>query len=80
MSLKKISELDKSEKLLLLKSIALSEVDRKILTPETLIGFKYQDAFLGLMVAANNKGVNPICLDEAQKAKEFMTKTKTDLK
>lgn len=73
MSLKKVIELDKSEKVMLLKSIAVGDVDRKTLTPETLIATRYQDAFLGLMVAANNEEVKPICLGEAKTAMEHMT-------
>jgi hypothetical protein len=68
MSLKKVTELDKAQKLMLLKSIATGEVDRNTLTPETLVAINYQDAFLGLMVASNNEGAEVICLDEAKAA------------
>lgn len=70
MSLKEVTELNKLEKLMLLKSIASGDVDRETLTPDTLFAINYQDAFLGLMVAANNEGTNVICLDKALKAKE----------
>lgn len=76
MSLKKVTELDKSEKLTLLKSLAMGEVDRKTLTPETLVAIGYQDAFLGLMVAANNEETKPICLGEARSAMDRMTEAR----
>lgn len=78
MALKKVTELDKSEKLMLLKSIALGDVDRKTLTPETFVAIRYKDAFLGLMVSVNNEGTKTICLGEASAAMERMTEISED--
>lgn len=66
--MKTISELDKSEKAILLKAIVAGEVDRAELTPETLFCTKKSDAFLSLMVCATNEETTVICLtDEAKK-------------
>ncbi|HEY5591826.1 MAG TPA: hypothetical protein VIK55_12505 [Paludibacter sp.] len=68
--LKKITELDKNQKRMLLKAIATGEINRKTLTPETLIGTEKSDAFLSLMVQSGNKGINVICVGLAKNALE----------
>lgn len=72
MPLKKVTELDKSEKLMLLKAVASRDVGKDILDKDTLVAVNYPDMFQGLMVAANNEGTNVICLGKARKAKEMM--------
>lgn len=72
MALKKVSELDKAEKLMLLKSIAAGDVDKNSLDKNTLVAIQYKDYFQGLMVAANQidgETVNFICIGKARKAK-----------
>lgn len=72
MALKKVSELNKAEKLLLLKSIAAGDVDKNTLDKNTLVACEYKDYFQGLIVAANQidgEAVNVICLGESRKAK-----------
>ena len=73
MSLKEVTELNRSEKLMLLKSIASGDVDKDTLDKDTLVAINYQDAFLGLMVAANNEGTKIICLGESKAALEHIT-------
>lgn len=72
MSLKKATELDKAEKLMLLKAIASGDVDKNTLDKNTLMACEYKDYFQGLMVASNQidgESVNVICIGEAVKAK-----------
>ena len=70
--LKKVSELDKDEKLLLLKSIAAKEVDPLKLNEDTLIAIEKSDWHYGIniSIARNEAGVpaNIIYLGEAKKA------------
>lgn len=66
--MKKITELDKNQKRMLLKSIAIGEIDRKTLTPETLVCFQYKDAFLGLIMQAGNEGLKVCYLGAAREA------------
>lgn len=68
--LKKITELDKNEKRMLLKGIATGEVDRKTVTQDTLIGTEKSDAFLSLMMKSGNKSINVICVGLAKNALE----------
>lgn len=67
--IKKISELDRDEKKMLLQAVALGIVDRDALTENCLVGYEYQDFFLGLMVAADNKATTVILFGDALKAK-----------
>jgi hypothetical protein len=76
--IKKKSELNKSEKLLLLKAIENGEVDLKSLTPDTLYACEYSDYFQGLMIAGNQEKedteITVICLGESRIARDLMTK------
>lgn len=70
--IKRLTELSKEEKLLLLRAIASGEVDRDSLKEDSLIGFEYKDYFLGLMIAGNQvdkKEVSIVFFGEALKAK-----------
>lgn len=49
----KLSELDKTEKIALLKAIAALEVDAKALTPDTIIVTNKGDWFLGMMASVS---------------------------
>jgi hypothetical protein len=64
--MKKITQLDKNEKRMLLKSIATGEIDRKTLTPETHIAIKRGDWFLGLMMQSGNENLKVVCIGEAK--------------
>lgn len=66
--MKKIKDFDKNEKKMLLKAIATGEIDRKTLTPETLIAIKRGDLFACIMRANGNEGINIICLGDVAKA------------
>jgi len=74
--IKKKSELDKSEKLLLLEAIKSGEVDLKSLTPDMFFATEYSDYFSSLEVAGSpgNENITIICLGEARTAREYMTK------
>lgn len=76
--MKKIKELPKDEKVMLLKSIASGEVDRKDLTPDAIIVSSSNDSFLGLMVAASSKetgeGANVVFIGEGAKGLETLMK------
>jgi len=68
--MKKLTELNKNEKVMLLKSIAAGEVDRAKLTPDTLVALEKSDAFLSLQIAASpgNESMNIIHLGAAKQA------------
>jgi len=66
--LKKITELNKIEKIMLLKLILDKEIDKKALTPETLIGTEKSDAFLSLIVKSGNKNINIVNIGVAKNA------------
>jgi hypothetical protein len=51
--LKKVSEFDKDEKLLLIEAIASGIVDRTAVNENTFFVCGYRDAFLGLQLAAS---------------------------
>ena len=73
--IKKISELDKDEKKMLLQAVALSEVAAESLTENCLVGYSYQDYFLGLMISADNPATTVILFGDALRAqKDFDTK------
>jgi len=74
--LKKVSELDKNEKLLLLKSIAAKEVDPLKLNEDTLIAIEKTDWHYGIniSIARREAGVpiNIIYLGEAKKVMQHI--------
>ena len=72
--MKKITELDKNEKRMLLKAIATGEIDRKTLTPETLVALEKSEAFLSLQMAASpgNENMNIIHLGAAKQAMDLI--------
>jgi hypothetical protein len=67
--IKKLNELDRDEKLLLIAAIKSGEVDRKTINDYTLFACEYSDYFLGL-IKSETAGVTLICLGEAVKAKK----------
>lgn len=68
--MKKLTELNKIEKVLLLKSIAAGEVDRSKLTPDTFIAIEKQDWFLGEMMKSGNPELNVVLIGEAAQAEK----------
>ena len=48
----KLKDLNREQKILLLKEIAAGNVNRESLNDETFIGIESSDGFLGLMMAA----------------------------
>jgi len=70
--MKKITELDKNGKRMLLKAIANKEIDRKTLTPETLVCIQYKDAFLGLMMQSGNEVLSVCYIGAAREAKNLI--------
>jgi len=70
--MKRINELTKHEKILLLKSIAQGEVSKEEITPKTLFGIKHGEWFLGLMWMADNPDMHIVCIGEAAKDREEM--------
>jgi hypothetical protein len=73
---KRLHQLDKQQKILLLEAIASGSVDRKEIHEHTFFAFEYQDCFLGLMIASSpgNEEVSVICIGEARKAKAHLFK------
>jgi hypothetical protein len=69
--LKKVSELTKDEKILLLQAIASGELDRSTINNNTLCACDYKDFFLGLIVASTSE-VRVVVLGEAQTAQKYM--------
>jgi hypothetical protein len=67
--IKKLNELDRNEKLLLISAIKSGEVDRKTINDYTLFACEYSDYFLGLIKSAT-AGVTLICLGKAVKARK----------
>ena len=74
--IKKLSDLNKEEKIRLIQALAAGQVDKNCLNADTLVCTEYTDYFLGLMIAASaeNEEGKVICLGEAQKAKEAIIK------
>lgn len=75
--IKKLSELDKQEKIWLLEAIANGEIDRGLLTPDSLCAVEYTDYFQGVIISANqinNDDVRVICLGPARLARDLMHK------
>lgn len=72
MALKKVKDLDKAEKLLLINAVASGEVCRKTLTPDSLFCTDYRDYFLAVMKAASpgNEKLNIICIGKATQAQK----------
>jgi len=73
--MKKLTELDKSEKILLLKSIAAGEVDRAKITPDAFVAIAPQDLFLAMMMKGGNPETKIVLIGEAAAVakKEFPT-------
>jgi hypothetical protein len=78
----KLKDLNKEQKILLLRDIAAGLIDPSKLTGETLVGTKSGDAFLSLMMmaTANEEGgdLYIVCIgvagDEAKRISEFVNK------
>ena len=67
----KLKDLNRDQKILLFKEIAIGNVNRECLTDDTLIGIDPSDAFLGLLMAASayesgEGDLNIICIREAR--------------
>ena len=73
--IKRLTELDRDEKLMLLQAIASGEVDKDCLSENTLIAYEYKDYFLSLMIAVDNKEVSIVCMGEALRAKADLCTT-----
>lgn len=74
--MRKLTELNKNEKVMLLKSIAAGEVSLKDLTPDTLFAIEHQDFFMGLLIAGSqidDSEVTVICLGPAKIAREKLS-------
>jgi len=69
--IKKLKDLDKEEKILLIQVLAAGQVDKNCLNDYTLVCTEYKDYFLGLIKSAT-AGVTLICLGEAEKAKKVL--------
>jgi hypothetical protein len=76
--IKKLADLNKEEKISLLKLIADQEIDREIITPDTLFATEYGDYFSGLQIICNQIDENDqpivICLGEARTARDYAEK------
>jgi hypothetical protein len=72
--IKKLGDLNKEEKILLIQAIAAGEVEKDYLNDDTLICIEEKDMFLGLMMAGSQvdqySQSNIICIGEAQKTKK----------
>lgn len=69
--LKKVRDLNKDEKILLLQAIASGELDRSTINENTLCACGYRDFFLGLMVASTSK-ITVIVLGDAKAAQKYL--------
>jgi hypothetical protein len=71
--IKKIKDLNKEEKIMLLKAIANEEVDKNCLNDQTLICIEKGDMFLGLMKTATiedkKNSINFVCIGDAREEK-----------
>jgi hypothetical protein len=70
--LKKVKELSKDEKILLLQAVANKKINPEYFNENTLCACEYSDYFLGLMVASSC-GAKVIVLGEARKAMKQLT-------
>ena len=51
--IKKLSTLNKEEKILLIKAFAAGQIEKDCMNENTLVACEYRDFFLGLMIAAS---------------------------
>jgi hypothetical protein len=74
----KLKDLNRDQKILLFKEIAVGNVNREGLTDDTLIGIEPSNAFLGLLMAASayesDEGdLNIVCIGEARIEQEKLS-------
>ncbi len=73
--LKKVCELNKDEKILLLQAVANGEINPSDYNESTLVAIQYTDWFLSLQIRASNEETVVICIHEAARAeKEALVK------
>lgn len=73
--IKKITDLDKEEKISLLRAIASGEINRDCLAEGTLCATEYKDFFLGLLIASSqveDKKVSIVLLGDSRRAREHL--------
>lgn len=68
--MKQLSQLNKNEKIQLLRAVAAGTVGRKTLTQDTFIAVSKQDWFLGLIMQSSNEGLQVVCIGEAAQAEK----------
>ena len=77
--IKRISELNREEKILLLQAFENREVERKVIGKNTFCATEYQDYSLGLILSGSQEKTEDnetivICLGPARTARDLMTK------
>jgi hypothetical protein len=73
--LKRVGELSKDEKLLLLQAVANSDIDPKQYDQNTFVAIQRSDWFLSLQMKADNDEMKVISIHEAARVrKEFLTR------
>ena len=68
--LKKVCELDKDEKILLLQAVANDEINPSEYDENTFVAIQYTDWFLSLQIRASNEETKVICIHEAAQAEK----------
>jgi hypothetical protein len=72
--LKKVCELDKDERIILLSAIANDEINPSEYDESTFVAIQYTDWFLSLLIRDGNEGMKVICISEAALARESLIK------
>ena len=77
--IKRISELNREEKILLLQAFENHEIERKVIGKNTFCATEYSDYFLGMIISGSQEKTEDtetviICLGPARQAREYMQK------
>lgn len=77
--IKRISELNREEKILLLQAFENREVERKVIGKNTFVATEYSDYFMGLILSGSQEKTEDtetivICLGPARLARDTMMK------
>lgn len=80
--IKRISELNREEKILLLQAFENREVERAVIGKNTFVATSYRDYFMGLILSGSQEKTEDtetivICLGPARIARETMRKIGT---
>jgi hypothetical protein len=74
--IKKLSDLNKEEKILLIQALAAGQIDKDCMNDDTLICIEKEDMFLGFLMSGSQfeqySQSNVICIGDARRAKKAL--------